>query len=74
MNEVYEGLRACPFCGSQADVKNTIPITHEKREAYGYGGYFVMCRVCLTSGNNYPTEMKAIEAWNRRATNESKHV
>ena len=63
-------LKPCPFCGSKADVKSTTPITHERQEYYGYGGYFVMCRGCFTSGNNYPTEQEAREAWNRRVASE----
>ena len=74
MNEVSEELKSCPFCGSKASVRQVAPVAINNAVKYGYGGYFVMCNKCLTSGNNYPTEMKAIEAWNRRATNESKHV
>ena len=62
-------LKACPFCGSKADLRKVTPVSSDTCvRSLGYGGYFVMCQNCLTSENNYPTADKAIEAWNRRVS------
>lgn len=52
-------LKPCPFCGGKPEIHQT-----ERWETYG--GYFVMCRECLTSGNNYSSKNIAVEKWNRR--------
>lgn len=51
-------LKACPFCGSSAQ-QNII--------SNGFG-VFVKCESCESSGPVCETELKAIEHWNRRAT------
>ena len=55
-----EKLKPCPFCGSEAKVRQTAYLAYEGRE-YGYGGYFVMCNECMTSSNNYSSEQAAQE-------------
>ena len=74
MNEVSEELKSCPFCGSKASVRQVTPVAINNAVKYGYGGYFVMCNKCLTSGNNYPTRRDAQEAWNRRVTGENEYI
>ena len=59
-------LKCCPFCGGKAAVRKSTWIAPEAGREYGHGSYFVMCDTCLTSGNNYGTEEKAIASWNRR--------
>lgn len=58
-------LRACPFCGGEANVKMWCePDTP----------YLVMCEACGASVKDYTTEAEAIEAWNRRAEPERKWI
>ena len=55
-------LKPCPFCGSEL-------ILIERT----YGGTWVCCEGCYTETKLYNTEEEAIEAWNRRVTDENKN-
>lgn len=50
-------LKPCPFCGGQAH------IMHE--------GHWIMCEDCQSESGYYETKEETIEAWNRRAENET---
>ena len=61
-----EKLKPCPFCGGKAEVR-----TDENEE------YYVSCTKCFTlvgyctdTWGEYETETEAIEAWNRRASDD----
>jgi len=54
----------CPFCGSE-----TIPIwVHENFDFKGkeHRNFYAVCSNCKARTGEYPSEEKAIEAWNRR--------
>ena len=61
-------LKPCPFCGGKAEI----------RYVQGYSdwktgkqlSYFVLCTQCLTTIDNFHSEKKAAQFWNRRAKNE----
>ena len=60
-----EQLKPCPFCGSKAEIEH-------KRNLLTW---IVQCsnQSCPASymiGADYETEEQAIDAWNRRATND----
>lgn len=55
-----EQLKNCPFCGGEAHIEFS----------YVWWGYFVSCTVCGATQENYDKEEEAIEAWNRRASDE----
>lgn len=64
--EVMDDLKRCPFCGHVA----------ESRKKRGIDRWIVECTnpTCPASymiGWDYDTEEEAIEAWNRRAKNET---
>lgn len=64
-------LKPCPFCGGEAVINTIEPHTHEFATfmpSYP-GGTFIEC-TCCTCALSGDTEEKAIEAWNRRATDE----
>ncbi len=50
-------LRECPFCGSTL----VVPISC----------WYVQCTRCKASSGAYGSKEKAIEAWNRRASDET---
>lgn len=54
-----QNLMRCPFCGSRADIRHTFGCTYP-------GCYFVMCRGCGMSSDNYSSSEKALTAWNNR--------
>lgn len=61
-----EGLKPCPFCGSE---KLSMCVDDIDEEFWG-----VMCLAC--GGSIYPdksSEKEAIEAWNRRASDAEIH-
>lgn len=53
-------LLNCPFCGGKADV-----------DVGNFGGMVCYCEICFSQGKQCETEAEAIEAWNRRAKDES---
>ena len=65
MNE----LKPCPFCGGEI-----IDVCEEGKlfgkSAYSRTYIFVRCRKCCARIGVHGTKPKAIEAWNRRATDE----
>lgn len=70
-------LKACPFCGKDvAIVTSCVGIEGcENFEECNHDGYScVVCNAqnggCGASGGYYPSDDKAIEAWNRRTPNE----
>lgn len=50
-------LKPCPFCGGDAITK-----------IFAMGSW-IICFICGAETAMYPSEKKAIEAWNRRAKN-----
>ena len=59
--EDYPKMLNCPFCGGKANIDGGNGIV--KR-------YFVFCTKCKTRQENRLTREKAIEAWNRRYSND----
>ena len=57
--EAEEELLACPFCGGEAEVVVTHPVSTE--------GVYVHCKECGAFVTAFHTEADAIAAWNRRA-------
>ena len=57
---MIDELKSCPFCGGKAEIRETM-----------HYGFFVMCKRCLTSSDNYKDEDFAIQHWNSR-THEQK--
>ena len=62
-------LKLCPFCGSKAEVIKTRS-GRNFRYSPGCNTQWCMGHWWMT-GKGFETEEKAIEAWNRRADNES---
>jgi len=52
-------LKPCPFCGSKAEI-------YQDYE----GSWTIECTVCFARSWPRKDKEQAIEAWNRRATNE----
>ena len=61
-------LKPCPFCGGKSTIRQVTPVRDGL--TLTYNGYFVICEECLTSGDNYSTKERAIDAWNRRYQDE----
>ena len=63
-------LKPCPFCGGEAELK--INSFHGS-----YKTVYVICKSCKTRTNNYGASIdycaidRAIELWNRRASNDT---
>ena len=61
-----EELLPCPFCGGEAELRQTYDI-----ETLEVDGYFVWCHnrecECMPETNVHLTEAEAIEAWNTRS-------
>lgn len=61
-------LKPCPFCGGEAKLISY----HASMWIDNPTDSFVKCKDCgATTIHYFPTEEKAIEAWNRRAEHES---
>lgn len=68
-----EELKPCPFCGGEAIINEIPPHTHYIATFMPdcKGECFVECSKCSCMIGE-DTRDKAINAWNRRANNESK--
>ena len=60
-------LKTCPFCGGEAHV-----IKCKKAMAFlpVIDSYKVECAYCFCGTGRYPSEEKAVNAWNRRKDGE----
>lgn len=68
---VNNGLKPCPFCGGTAFAYEVQPHQHFLSEFGEYGGGgFVECTGC-SCGVSGKQKKEAIEAWNRRASDEN---
>ena len=56
-----EELKLCPFCGGKAELL-IVPDKQTK--------WIVRCRSCFTNNCTFVSDHDAVEAWNRRASNE----
>ena len=67
-NAKKEDLKKCPFCGGKASLIETLCIDNN------YKGYFVhhCCDITVAPiyTSSFPTEERAIAAWNRRVNDE----
>ena len=68
-----EKLKPCPFCGGKASVTDVIP----PRLYIEDTAYCVFCASCdllfgfdMDYGGEFATEKEAVEAWNRRVSDE----
>ena len=65
-------LKACPFCGSEAEIGE-----HENMPVLSWFGYFpekyysVQCRGCGIAMSGFDSEHETVSTWNRRMTDES---
>ncbi len=57
-------LKRCPFCGGKAELRHVLGYYNEKRGKHC--GVFVMCSECLTTSDNYSSELAAVRHWNNR--------
>lgn len=55
-------LKPCPFCGGSARVLEL--------NGFYQHTHFVSCDTCNAAGDTRETEEAAIEAWNRRVTDD----
>ena len=63
-------IKACPFCGGEAKVFKY------KKPMASFGtmfSYEVECAYCFVRTGRYPSEEKAVNAWNRRKDGEVEH-
>lgn len=64
-------LRACPFCGSRAEVRSFEPDPERCTGGPGFPSYCVVCQGCGVAGPCGGTfeegKEKAIKLWNRRS-------
>lgn len=65
-------LKDCPFCGYQPENDNRTTVHSETEKISVNFGFF--CRKCGVSKGCYPTERKAIDAWNTRTSENQKAV
>ena len=57
-----DGLKECPFCGSEE-----IRVIDRINVSNGLNSYYhVKCRGCGASSDEYKSQYDAIMAWNRR--------
>lgn len=62
----HNELKACPFCGGEATVVIlTLSDREETKEPY------VICKTCHAMSAWYMSREDAINAWNRRANDET---
>lgn len=71
-----EELKPCPFCGGEAELGEFLGVVPEIDENGAYidaeTEYYAWCYCteCGITTIDYDTDAEAIEAWNRRATDE----
>ena len=58
-------LKPCPFCGGKAELKTFWGGFHIRRYIN-----VVQCTSCRANSGEWKIKPKAIEAWNRRVTDE----
>lgn len=70
VNRVAEiKLKTCPFCGGEAHVIKC----KEAMASFGtMRSYKVECAYCFCGTWRYPSEEKAVSAWNRRRDGENR--
>ena len=61
-----EQLKPCPFCGSEGKVF----FNDEACYHGGNGTYYIACAECTSRGKSGNDKQQAIEAWNRRISND----
>ena len=61
-------LLPCPFCGGEAAIHNCLELKNDTARAIYAGKQGVHCSVCGIATTLYNSEVEAVEAWNRRAT------
>jgi Lar family restriction alleviation protein len=66
-------LRPCPFCGeNNIQMKiGSYSIVTEKNHIEYTGFYYVVCGYCGVKTVEYKTAKAAMDAWNRRASDDS---
>ena len=70
-SKMYE-LKNCPFCGGDAEKRylKRKKLFASMRFPYNTHYVYVRCKVCGVTSSVYVTIENAIEAWNRRVSNE----
>ena len=70
-SKMYE-LKNCPFCGGHAEKRylKRKKLFASMRFPYNTHYVYVRCKVCGATSSVYVTIENAIEAWNRRISNE----
>lgn len=58
-------LKSCPFCGGHAEALTTAGTE------FGTYWHFAECMTCDSKSGLYESEANLIEAWNRRAGDET---
>lgn len=61
-------LKPCPFCGESEDCVHLQKIIYIRE---GHSRWEVMCENCGAEVSEFVTPERAIEAWNRRADNDT---
>lgn len=61
---MLEKLKPCPFCGDEH------PFVNKIKTNFFEDRYAVMCENCQSMGKYCKTEDQAIEAWNRRTSDD----
>ena len=66
-NTMQNELRECPFCGGEAEI---IPFDRKALGVWKFHFFYVQCRLCSNGTHVFTYEIDAIEAWNRRVSDE----
>ena len=62
-------LKPCPFCGGEAEEKSQTASLFNTRNVW-----YIRCKSCHSTGEPKWHPKQAIEAWNRRAEDESRRI
>jgi len=65
-------LKPCPFCGSEAELSNTIIDKHAFGKIDYIREYYIQCYGCLVKTRRYLNKEIAIEKWNARVNDEKR--